>query len=93
MVTSIGLCLLAARAHGLAILDGVHLDLSDDAGLAEICRQDVVLGFDGETLIHPKTLGHRKPGFWTRHYGCGLGTPGHQGPWRCGGGRIGHRPA
>jgi citrate lyase subunit beta/citryl-CoA lyase len=57
MMTSLGLCLLAARAHGLAILDGVHLDLSDDAGLAEICHQDVEMGFDGKTLIHPKTLG------------------------------------
>ena len=56
MMTSLGLCLLAARAHGLAILDGVHLDLSDDAGLAEICLQGVEMGFDGKTLIHPKTL-------------------------------------
>ena len=33
MVTSLGLCMLAARAFGLAILDGVHLDLDDDGGL------------------------------------------------------------
>ncbi|MDG2285216.1 MAG: CoA ester lyase [Alphaproteobacteria bacterium] len=56
MMTSLGLCLLAARAHGLAILDGVHLDLSDDVGLAEVCRQGAEMGFDGKTLIHPKTL-------------------------------------
>jgi citrate lyase subunit beta/citryl-CoA lyase len=56
MITSLGLCLLAARGHGLAILDGVHLDLQDDAGLEESCRQGVELGFDGKTLIHPKTL-------------------------------------
>jgi citrate lyase subunit beta/citryl-CoA lyase len=56
MITSLGLCLLAARGHGLAILDGVHLDLQDDAGFAEACRQGVELGFDGKTLIHPKTL-------------------------------------
>ena len=56
MMTSLGLCLLAARAHGLAILDGVHLDLSDDAGFAEICRRGADMGFDGKTLIHPKTL-------------------------------------
>jgi citrate lyase subunit beta/citryl-CoA lyase len=56
VMTSLGLCLLAARAHGLAILDGVHLDLSDDAGFAEICRQGAEMGFDGKTLIHPKTL-------------------------------------
>lgn len=56
MMTSLGLCLLAARAFNLAILDGVHLDLADDAGLAEVCRQGAEMGFDGKTLIHPKTL-------------------------------------
>ncbi|ROP91259.1 citrate lyase subunit beta/citryl-CoA lyase [Stella humosa] len=53
---SLGLGLLAARAHGLAALDGVHLDLSDDAGFEAACRQALVLGFDGKTLIHPKTI-------------------------------------
>jgi len=56
MITSLGLCLLAARAYGLAILDGVHLDLNDDDGFYYSCRQGVELGFDGKTLIHPKTI-------------------------------------
>lgn len=56
MVTSLGLCMLAARAFGLAILDGVHLDLSDDAGFEASCRQGREFGFDGKTLIHPKTI-------------------------------------
>jgi citrate lyase subunit beta/citryl-CoA lyase len=56
MLVSLGLCLLAARAFGLAILDGVHLDLSDDAGFVAACRQGAELGFDGKTLIHPKTI-------------------------------------
>jgi len=56
MITSLGLCLLAARAQGLAILDGVYLDLNDDEGFAYACRQGVELGFDGKTLIHPKTI-------------------------------------
>jgi citrate lyase subunit beta/citryl-CoA lyase len=56
MLTSLGLCLLAARAYGLAILDGVHLDLADDDGFAAACRQGRELGFDGKTLIHPKTI-------------------------------------
>ena len=47
---------LAARASGLAALDGVHLDLADDAGLAVACRQGRDLGFDGKTLIHPRTI-------------------------------------
>ncbi|UEM21954.1 CoA ester lyase [Skermanella mucosa] len=56
MITSLGLCLLAARAYNLAILDGVYLDLNDDEGFAASCRQGLELGFDGKTLIHPKTL-------------------------------------
>jgi len=56
MVTSFGLCLLAARAAGVAILDGVHLDLNDAAGFADQCAQGRELGFDGKTLIHPKQL-------------------------------------
>ncbi|CAO3354339.1 HpcH/HpaI aldolase/citrate lyase family protein [Azospirillum palustre] len=56
MITSLGLCLLAARAYGLAVLDGVHLDLNDDDGFAASCRQGRDLGFDGKTLIHPKTI-------------------------------------
>lgn len=56
MITALGLCILAARAYGLAILDGVYLDLNDDAGFAAACRQALELGFDGKTLIHPKTL-------------------------------------
>jgi citrate lyase subunit beta / citryl-CoA lyase len=56
LVTALGLVLLAARAYRLAILDGVHLDLADDAGFAAICRQGRDLGFDGKTLIHPKQI-------------------------------------
>lgn len=56
VLTSLSLCVLAARAHGVAIVDGVHLDLSDDEGFAAHCRQGKDLGFDGKTLIHPKTI-------------------------------------
>jgi citrate lyase subunit beta/citryl-CoA lyase len=56
MLTALSLCLLAARAYDLAILDGVHLDLADDEGFAQSCRQGHELGFDGKTLIHPKTI-------------------------------------
>jgi citrate lyase subunit beta/citryl-CoA lyase len=56
VLTALGLCLLAARAYGLAILDGVHLDLNDDEGFAAHCQQGKELGFDGKTLIHPKTI-------------------------------------
>ncbi|MEX2628775.1 MAG: CoA ester lyase [Tistlia sp.] len=53
---ALSLCILAARAHGLAVVDGVHLDLEDAEGFAAQCRQGRALGFDGKTLIHPKTL-------------------------------------
>jgi len=56
VLASLGLCVLAARAHGLAILDGVHLDLEDMAGFEQACRQGQQMGFDGKTLIHPKTI-------------------------------------
>ncbi len=49
-------CILASRAAGVAILDGVHLDLSDDAGFRASCEQGRDLGMDGKTLIHPKTI-------------------------------------
>lgn len=63
MITSLGLCILAARAYGLAILDGVHLDLSDDDGFAASCQQGREMGFDGKTLIHPKTIGAANTAF------------------------------
>ncbi|WMD21999.1 CoA ester lyase [Achromobacter seleniivolatilans] len=50
------MAVMAARAHGLAVLDGVHLDLQDDAGLDDACRQGRNQGFDGKTLIHPKQI-------------------------------------
>jgi citrate lyase subunit beta/citryl-CoA lyase len=56
LVTSLAIALLAACAYGLAILDGVELNLSDDEGLAAACRQGRELGFDGKTLIHPKQI-------------------------------------
>jgi len=55
-LATLNLCVLAARAHGLDIIDGVHLDLEDDAGLAHACEQWRDLGFDGKSLIHPRQL-------------------------------------
>jgi len=57
MITSLGLCMLAARAYGLTVLDGVYLDLGDEDGFRYACRQGADLGFDGKTLIHPKQVG------------------------------------
>ena len=56
MLVSLQLVILAARANGLLVLDGVHVDLNDDAGFDAACRQGRDLGFDGKTLIHPKQI-------------------------------------
>ena len=56
LITSLGLCMLAARAARIAILDGVFLDLNDHEGFVDSCRQGAELGFDGKTLIHPKQI-------------------------------------
>ncbi|MEE8546139.1 MAG: CoA ester lyase [Alphaproteobacteria bacterium] len=56
MLASLALSVLAARAHGRAILDGVHLDLDDEKGFVAACQQGLELGFDGKTLIHPKQI-------------------------------------
>jgi citrate lyase subunit beta/citryl-CoA lyase len=45
--------ILAARAHGIDVVDGVYNDLKDEAGFLAECEQGRDLGFDGKTLIHP----------------------------------------
>lgn len=56
MRTALQTCVLAARAFGLAAIDGVHIDLEDEHGFAESCRQSRAIGFDGRSLIHPKQI-------------------------------------
>jgi citrate lyase subunit beta/citryl-CoA lyase len=57
LLTGLGLCLLAARATGKVILDGVYNDIKDEAGFAAECLQGRQMGFDGKTLIHPGQIG------------------------------------
>ncbi len=47
---------VAARAHGLAVLDGVCNDFQDMERFEAECRQGLVLGFDGKTVIHPRQV-------------------------------------
>jgi len=56
MMVALQQCVLGARAAGIVVLDGVHLDLEDEPGLATACRQSRDMGFDGKTLIHPKQI-------------------------------------
>ena len=53
---SLSLCLLAARAYGRVIVDGVYNEFQDDAGLRAESEQGRDMGFDGKTLIHPAQL-------------------------------------
>jgi citrate lyase subunit beta/citryl-CoA lyase len=57
MVAWLMTCVAAARAYGLAILDGVYNDLSDAEGFAQECAAARDMGFDGKTLIHPNQIG------------------------------------
>jgi (3S)-malyl-CoA thioesterase len=56
LVTGLGLCLLAAKAHGVVIIDGVYNAFRDAEGLAAECAQGRDMGFDGKTLIHPDQI-------------------------------------
>jgi (3S)-malyl-CoA thioesterase len=51
--SGLGLCLLAAKAHGAVIVDGVYNAFKDEDGLRAECEQGRDMGFDGKTLIHP----------------------------------------
>jgi citrate lyase subunit beta/citryl-CoA lyase len=53
---SLSAAVVAARAYGLAAIDGVYNDIGNEAGLAAECEQGRVLGFDGKTLIHPSQI-------------------------------------
>ncbi|MDE4190475.1 HpcH/HpaI aldolase/citrate lyase family protein [Phaeobacter gallaeciensis] len=53
MMAGLGLCLLAAKAEGKIIVDGVYNAFKDDEGLKVECDQGRDMGFDGKTLIHP----------------------------------------
>ncbi|MDW4499064.1 CoA ester lyase [Sulfitobacter sp. D35] len=56
LMAGLGLCLLAAKAHGVAIVDGVYNAFKDDEGLRAECAQGRDMGFDGKTLIHPAQI-------------------------------------
>ncbi|WP_306131816.1 HpcH/HpaI aldolase/citrate lyase family protein [Roseivivax marinus] len=56
VMTGLGHCVIAAKAHGKVIVDGVYNAFKDEAGLAAECRQGRDMGFDGKTLIHPAQI-------------------------------------
>ncbi|MQA62199.1 MAG: CoA ester lyase [Actinophytocola sp.] len=56
LLGGLSLALLAARATGKVIVDGVYNDVKDAEGFEAECVQGRQLGFDGKTLIHPAQL-------------------------------------
>ena len=49
-------CVVAARAYGLKVVDGVHLDIHNEETFRSTARQGRDLGFDGKSLLHPKDV-------------------------------------
>jgi citrate lyase subunit beta/citryl-CoA lyase len=56
VVPWLALTLVAARAYGLDVIDGVYNDFKDDAGFRAECEHGRTLGMDGKTLIHPSQV-------------------------------------
>ncbi|MEF2550356.1 CoA ester lyase [Aurantimonas sp. A2-1-M11] len=54
---------VAAKAYGLAVLDGVYADFRNEAGFAGECAAGRRMGFDGKTLIHPAQIGAANAAF------------------------------
>lgn len=57
LLASLSLAVLAARARGLTVIDGVYNAFQDDDGFAAACAQSRALGFDGRSVIHPRQIG------------------------------------
>lgn len=56
MVSWLSMCVLAAHAHGIDVLDGVYNDIGNVEGFVQECTQAQEMGFDGKTLIHPNQV-------------------------------------
>jgi citrate lyase subunit beta / citryl-CoA lyase len=56
LFAAMGICVAAARAYGLSIIDGVYNDIANAEGFMASCKQARAFGFDGKTLIHPSQL-------------------------------------
>ncbi|NWG23555.1 MAG: CoA ester lyase [Pseudorhodoplanes sp.] len=57
MVPWLMTCMAAARAYGIAVLDGVYNDIGNAEGFRQECLEGRDMGFDGKTLIHPNQIG------------------------------------
>lgn len=66
LLHSLSQCLLAARAHGISLVDGIHLDLNDMHSFEYACRLARDLGCDGKSLIHPFQIPYANDAFTPR---------------------------
>jgi len=57
LLSALGIAILAAKASGVVIVDGVYNNVKDPEGFAAECAQGKAMGFDGKTLIHPDQVG------------------------------------
>ncbi|WP_369805595.1 CoA ester lyase [Sphingobium sp. EM0848] len=75
----------AARAHGIAVVDGVYNAFEDDEGFLAECHQGASMGFDGKTLIHPRQIDPCNQAFspteqelaWARKIVAAFADPGN----------------
>lgn len=58
LTTSLSLVILAARAYGKSVIDGIHSNLKDTASFEYACRMGRDMGFDGKSLVHPDQLAY-----------------------------------
>ena len=58
LVTSLSLVVLAARAYGRSVVDGINSNLKDMQAFEYACRLGRDLGFDGKSLVHPFQLNY-----------------------------------
>jgi citrate lyase subunit beta / citryl-CoA lyase len=57
MLAALTMTVLAARAYGVGILDGVYNSIADEKGFELECLQGKIFGFDGKSVVHPRQIG------------------------------------
>jgi citrate lyase subunit beta/citryl-CoA lyase len=56
VLTALSWTLIAVRAAGKVVIDGVYNDVRNEDGFLAEARQGREMGFDGKTLIHPSQV-------------------------------------
>ncbi len=58
ILTSLSMVILAARAYGRAVVDGITSDFKNMHSFEYACRLGRDMGFDGKSLVHPAQLAY-----------------------------------